>query len=332
MVSQNKITVEVPLRISLFGGGSDFPEFFQRCSFGGATLSMALARTIRVTISKGYETGSTGYRDVDLYPLLHRIKLSPDKYEVRLENNDSDFKVLNSGLGSSSALIIASLLFAAQQKGEGVLSRDEIAERAAKYVLEHELPQGIQDEVICTLGGFRFTCYKAYGHNSEELPFKWATELTKYLFLVPVAAPCVTTSGDVLSHVKDNIPNVYAAVYAMSMQARYMVEKLRRVAKDDVQFEGLVLELGGLMREAWKLKKTMNPEKITSPEIERQIQELLNHGVIGAKLAGSGGHGFILCVCHPWLMEQIQKGLGCTVFPVVPREEGYVVLNGYSHA
>ena len=52
---------------------------------------------------------------------------------------------------------------------------------------------------------------------------------------------------------------------------------------------------GELMDEHWGIKKTISPE-MSTPEIDKMIENLKSSGVIGAKLIGAGSGGFILAV------------------------------------
>jgi len=51
------IIVQTPLRVSFFGGGTDFPSFY--CREGGGVLSSTIDKYIFVTVKKRFGNHST---------------------------------------------------------------------------------------------------------------------------------------------------------------------------------------------------------------------------------------------------------------------------------
>jgi D-glycero-alpha-D-manno-heptose-7-phosphate kinase len=157
------IIVQTPLRVSFFGGGTDFPSFF--CEEGGCVLTSAIDKYIFVTVKYrfdkllriGYTRTEMVERVDDIQHELIREALRTTSLQGGVEvTTMGDIPSAGSGLGSSSTVTVGSLHAMYTLQGESVL-----AERLAKEACDIEIgilgkPIGIQDQYIAAYGGLRF--------------------------------------------------------------------------------------------------------------------------------------------------------------------------------
>jgi D-glycero-alpha-D-manno-heptose-7-phosphate kinase len=110
------IIVQTPLRISFFGGGTDFPSFYRK--EGGCVLSSAIDKYIFVTIKKRFDNrlriGYTLTEMVDNIDEIHHELIREALRKTRIERGVEvttmgDIPSEGSGLGSSSTVTVGAL-------------------------------------------------------------------------------------------------------------------------------------------------------------------------------------------------------------------------------
>ena len=110
------IIVQTPLRISLFGGGTDFPEYF--CSEGGCVLTSAIDKYIFVTIKSRFdEKLRIGYTTTEMVDQVDEVQHDLIREALRKTGINcgveittmGDIPSTGSGLGSSSTVTVGSL-------------------------------------------------------------------------------------------------------------------------------------------------------------------------------------------------------------------------------
>jgi D-glycero-alpha-D-manno-heptose-7-phosphate kinase len=169
------IIVQAPLRVSLFGGGTDFPEYYKEN--GGCVLSTAIDKYIFVTIKKRFdEKLRIGYTKTELVDDISEINHELIREALRKTTTTSGVEVTTmgdipsegSGLGSSSTVTVGSLQAMYTLQGELVS-----AERLAREACEIEIdvlgkPIGVQDQYIAAYGGLRFIEFPRVGPISSQ--------------------------------------------------------------------------------------------------------------------------------------------------------------------
>src|SRR5216683_3280492 len=164
------IIVRTPLRVSFFGGGTDFPDFFSVS--GGAVLGTAIDKYIYHTVShlRSWLFDHQirfAYRKVEHARSLDEVEHRPFReilrycevlkdVEVNLASDLPSF----SGLGSSSSFTVGLIkgLNAFQGKHIG---QEELA-RAAIHVERNILSEavGLQDQIFAAYGGFNIVQFR----------------------------------------------------------------------------------------------------------------------------------------------------------------------------
>ena len=169
------IIVQTPLRISLFGGGTDFPSFFQE--EGGCALTSAIDKYIFVTIKERFDSKlRIGYTQTEMVDEIDQIHHELIREALRLTGIESGVEITTmgdipsegSGLGSSSTVTVGALHAMYAYRGE-IVSAERLAREACTIEIETlRKPIGIQDQYIAAYGGLRFFEFLPDGEVKAE--------------------------------------------------------------------------------------------------------------------------------------------------------------------
>jgi D-glycero-alpha-D-manno-heptose-7-phosphate kinase len=169
------IIVQTPLRISLLGGGTDFPSFFKE--EGGCVLSSAIDKYIFVTIKNRFDSKlRVGYTQTEMVDEIDQINHQLIREALRLTGIHQGVEITTmgdipsegSGLGSSSTVAIGSLHAMYTYLGE-IVTAERLAREACAIEIEIlKKPIGIQDQYIAAYGGFRYFDFLPGGEVRSE--------------------------------------------------------------------------------------------------------------------------------------------------------------------
>jgi D-glycero-alpha-D-manno-heptose-7-phosphate kinase len=289
------IIAQTPLRVSFFGGGTDFPSFY--LSEGGAVLTSAIDKYIFVMIKKRFDQKlRIGYTRTEMVDSVNEIEHELIREAFRKTGiccgvevtTMGDIPATGSGLGSSSAVTVGSL-----HSMYTYLNEIVPAERLAREACEIELdilgkPIGVQDQYISSLGGFRFIEFSTNGKiESEKInldpPLRKRLNESLLLFFTGVTRRADT----ILDEQKRNINHKGEILREMKSMAYS--------ARDELQ-KGNLDAIGKLLHESWLLKKQL-ASQISNDTIDEIYRMAQKAGAIGGKITGAGGGGFLLLYC-----------------------------------
>jgi len=286
------IIVQTPLRISFFGGGTDFPSYF--LEEGGCVLSSAIDKFIFVSVKERFDDKlRIGYTQTEMVDSVDEIQHELIREALRMTNIRSSIEVTTmgdipsegSGLGSSSTVTVGALHALYTYLGE-IVSAERLAREACKIELEMlGKPIGIQDQYIAAFGNLRYFEFLPDGQVKVE-KVSLDTESRRILndrFLLFFTG--VSRRADfILQEQKENIKDRIIVL----REIKQLVSEARKVlASRDFDTFGL------LMHESWKLKKSL-AGSITNGVIDDMYELARSRGAIGGKITGAGGGGFLL--------------------------------------
>lgn len=322
------IITQAPLRISLLGGGTDFPEFYAQEE--GCVLSTAIDKYIAVILKRRYDQRiRVGYTRTELVESVDALEHELVRETMRLTglaggieiSTMGDIPSRGSGLGSSSTVTVA--LLHAMWTYLGVLpTRGQLA--AAAVRVEREVlgrPIGVQDQYAASFGGLRFHRFGPDGVRSEPvLPDEAATEqLARRLGerLLLFYTGITRQSATVLTEQRAGIEAHRPLLRAMAAQA---AEGRRALAESRLD------ALGELLHEGWTLKRQL-ASRVSSPEIDAMYATARRAGAVGGKLSGAGGGGFLLLYARPQDHQALRAALhGLSELEFNLEPEGSLVL------
>ena len=286
------IIVQTPLRISFFGGGTDFSTFFMQ--EGGCVLSSAIDKYIFVTVKERFDKKlRIGYTQTEMVESVDAIQHELIREALRMTNIQRGIEVTTmgdipsegSGLGSSSTVTVGALHALYTYLGE-IISAEQLAREACEIEIEKlGKPIGIQDQYIAAYGNLRFFEFLPDGQVEVE-KLKLDTEFRRalndrfLLFYTGITRSADTILGEQNNNINDRI-SVLREIKQMAFQARSELES------------GDFDAFGSLMHQSWELKKKMAGQ-ISNGTINEIYETARRAGAVGGKITGAGGGGFIL--------------------------------------
>lgn len=285
------IISRAPFRISLMGGGSDLPGYYER--FSGRTLSFTINKFVYVATNESFhqryrfvysrveEVTSLG--EVE-HPLIREIARD---YPVPFIDFASFADVpAGTGLGSSSAFAAATALNLAAYTDRSI-SPQELADYSCKIEIDRlGEPIGKQDQYAVCLGGYNTLHFNCDGSVKQDRHsgVRVGRFLEDHLSLV--FSGITRRAHSTLEEQSRNIRSD-KAVLDCQHEIVSMVDAMKEaVAMRDPK------ECGRLLHHNWELKKRLS-SKVGEASIDTLYQKLLSMGAYGGKVLGAGNGGFI---------------------------------------
>ena len=304
------IISRTPFRISFFGGGTDYPVWYE--NYGGSVLSTTIDKYCYLTCRYlppffehkhriVYSKVDTVNRIRDIRHPAARAILQFMKIRNGVEvHHDGDLPA-RTGLGSSSAFTVGLLnsLYALK----GVMPTKHRLAKEAMHVERDLLREnvGSQDQVAVSYGGFNKLNFEKDGGFSVEpiiLPGQKLAELENCLMLF------FTGFSRTASRIAKNQIKNTANKKIELIRMHSMVEEAKNILIEGSD----ITEFGKLLYDSWMMKKSLT-DMISTPEIDAIYDMAMRAGATGGKLLGAGGGGFILFFVKPELQARVRKKL-----------------------
>jgi D-glycero-alpha-D-manno-heptose-7-phosphate kinase len=301
------IISQTPLRISLFGGGTDFHPFYSQ--HGGAILGGAIDKYVYVIaktrfdndIYVNYSKKEIVHSPLHLQHELVRESLLMTKVSTGIEITTlADIPSQGSGLGSSSSVTVGLLnaLYAYQRQQ---VTADHLALSACDIEISRlRKPIGRQDQYLAAFGALSLIEFTKHGDvivNQLNLSPDCMRSLSSNLLLFYTNR--TRKSSGILEAQTNNIPSCTPTLLRM--------KELAFIGKD-LLLQGKYDDLGHLLHESWCLKKTLAPN-ISDPQIDHMYSLAMRSGAYGGKIAGAGGGGFLLLYCPKQSQDAVVASL-----------------------
>ena len=301
------IIVQTPLRISFFGGGTDFRAFFMK--EGGCVLTTAIDKYIFVTIKERFDGKlRIGYTQTEMVDEVDQIHHELIRESLRLTRIDHGVEITTmgdipsegSGLGSSSTVTVGALHAMYAYLGE-IVPAERLAREACAIEIERlKRPIGIQDQYIAAYGGLRFFEFLPDGQvTAEKIKLSPAAQRALndnfMLFFTGVSRNSSSILKEQVDNLKDRLGEL-RALKQMAYEARCAIEA------DNID------ALGVLLHQSWELKKRL-AGTISNGSINETYEAARAAGAVGGKIAGAGGGGFLLLYVPREYQNQVRMKL-----------------------
>lgn len=305
------IIVRTPLRISFFGGGTDFPDFFSRHS--GAVLGTTIDKYIYHTVSHlpswlFEHKIRFSYRKVEHAKSLDEIEHLPFREILRYCGISKDVEVnlasdlpSFSGLGSSSSFTVG--LIKGLKAFQGNHIRQQDLARTAIFLEREVLKEvvGCQDQVFAAYGGLNVIRFSgAADFEVERVCINEARmrELgdSLMLFFTGVTRRAQDIERSKLARLEEK-------------EARY--KKILSIVDDAYNAltgSGSLARFGELLDKTWIEKRQLD-DGVSTPQIDDLYARGRNAGALGGKLLGAGGGGFMLFFAPPETQASVRAAL-----------------------
>lgn len=328
------LSSRTPLRVSLVGGGTDYPEYFAR--HPGAVVGMAIDRYIYISALRLTEIIDYKYRlsysrlertsaHHELEHPVVRAVLKHFGVEDPLDISIQSDLPASTGLGSSSAFTVGLINLITALQGVS-LTRFDLGRTAIQ--VERDLLQenvGVQDQLHSAYGGinrFDFT-----GSRIRISPVQMTMEcqsvLTSSLLLVYTGKTRLASEAltqQMAATREGRIERQLAHLVTLVNEAVTVLES--------TDPDSMLKNLAALIHEAWRTKRELSPA-ISSPEIDALYDAGVRAGALAGKLCGAGGGGFLLMIVPPLERQRFVEALAPTsIVPVGMDREGSILLRG----
>ena len=290
------IIARSPLRISIGGGGTDLPSYYD--NFGGFLVASTIDKYVYVSVAEPFKEGiylkyseseSVGAVEEISHPLIKEsikaILPSLSKIEI---HSFADVPS-GTGLGSSGSFTTALLAALIRHKGEHK-ELDEIASLACDIEINRlGHPSGKQDQFVSInkgLNSFEFlpsgeVRVKEVSASKETIEF---LDSNLQLFFTGNSRDSET----ILSDQKNRTISGDSGI----VQGLHEAKEIGLATRDALESGNLDL-FGSLLSEQWEIKKRRS-SKASSGEIDDLYRLGISSGALGGKLIGAGGGGFLL--------------------------------------
>lgn len=293
-----------PLRVSLFGGGTDYPDYYLERR--GAVVGLAIDKYIYIAALKLSGIQSYQYRiayskieHVDsVGDIQHSaVKAAFNHYQISCPVDLSVMADMpaNSGLGSSSSFSVGLLNLIAHLRSERITKLD-LALNAIH--LERELLKenvGVQDQLHAAFGGINR--FDLDGKNFRITPMMMRGECLHQLMqsLVLIHTGVSRHASAVVS---EQLQRTRSGTIDRQLDTMLsMVDHACDILTSS-QSERMLHELGAMLNDSWMLKRTLSP-MVSTAEIDALYDKAVSLGALGGKLCGAGGGGFLLMIVPP---------------------------------
>lgn len=295
---------KTPYRISLFGGGSDYPAWYNEkegCVIGGA-INKYCYLSVRKLPPFFEHDFRIVYSKIELVNEIKNIQhpsvrelLNYFKIQEGLEIQHIGDLPAQSGIGSSSAFTVGLLNALSALHGNKLspleLSYDSI-------YIEQELIQefvGSQDQVMVAHGGFNFIEFSKKNisvHPVKRTQCFKKLENNLLLFFTGKSRNSNINAEKIINNLPKNEKNVLSLM------------ELAKKARSIIENDGVADDIGHMLKEAWERKKQY-ASTISSSIIDDYFSIAEKNGALGGKILGAGGGGFLLF----YVPEENQKNV-----------------------
>lgn len=308
-----KVTSQSPVRISLFGGGTDVNPYASK--YGGVCINIAISIKQRIDVSNStFSLGNAwSYQHGDNTTFFKKIAQKMNASDIWMKHRFSG--PIESGIGSSASAAVALIGAVAKVKGLN-LSKEEIAKKAWDIeVNELKLFGGKQDQYCAAFGGMNTMYFNKDGVKVERWSRPIAEKIAKNLVLIYTGRN--RKSSKIQERFKKLTPKSKIALDKLKSLAELV--DLNKTASIKIFAEWLNLN--------WEYKKQSN-KGVTNDRIDKIYNFALNSGALAGKISGAGGGGFAVFIVRSknqkYFIKQMKK-VGCKHYPFKIDWKGLVV-------
>lgn len=290
------IITRTPLRISLGGGGTDLPSYYEKAGHG-FLIAAAISKYTYIAVNHNFDNNILlKYSEVERssrleeikHPLLRECLRSAGIQEAIEISSMADIPT-GTGLGSSGSFTVG-VLKALSMYQHDLIGNPEIARMACEIEIERlGEPVGKQDQYIAAIGGLLGLTFWSNGSvdvKALDLGREVRTRLEENLLLFYTGVR--RSASEVLAEEQASKPRSSRSLTENLDQTRDIGYKTHATL-----LEGDLESFGQILTEQWKLKYDRQPTD-THDMVNYWISEGLKAGAIGGKLVGAGGGGFLL--------------------------------------
>lgn len=290
------LIVRSPLRISLGGGGTDLPSYYEKNE--GFLISAAIDKFVYITLNENFEKEILiKYSSIEhcknaseiKHPIFREAFAMLDIKDENLEIQSLADIPAGTGLGSSSSFTTALLKALHEYKGD-IVSTRTLAEEACELEM-HRLGEhiGKQDQYIAAYGGITCMTFKKDGYVwveplniSNEIFYNLEDGLVLFFTGFERSASSILEEQDKKTSANDSdMTKNLDDVKQMGYDSKEALES------------GNLHRFADIMNVHWEKKKKRSAS-MSNDRINEWYDYARQNGAMGGKLIGAGGGGFLM--------------------------------------
>lgn len=294
------IVTRTPFRITLGGGGTDLPAFYEK--HGGYILALGIDKYMYVALNVPYADRKVRlhYTQSETVDHIDQLKHELAREALRQHEIYDGVEIASladlpagTGLGSSSAYLVG-LLNAIRAYRARPVPFEELADEACHIELEKlHKPIGKQDQYMAAVSGLTELHIDRSGKVTVEriaLPGYAVADLVSrtHLYYTNVQRTTTQILGEQTAALEQG-PGEVSRALGEILEIGYRIGGAMRAQDFDA--------FGRLMHDHWMAKKRLSG-KVTVPAVEALYDHVrTEYGVLGGKIVGAGGGGFVMLYC-----------------------------------
>lgn len=288
------IVTRTPFRVTLGGGGTDLPSYYEK--YGGFIFSAGINKYVYIDVNRPASDDliRIKYSESETVSSLNDVRHQSAREVLRFTGIEKNIEVSSvadipagTGLGSSSCYTVG-LLHALHTLKREYTSLERMAEEDFK--IEAEIlgrPIGKQDPYLAALGGLTVLDIGRDGNvkvKKANVSLEVADELNQNLlmFFTGHTRSADDILGEQIKNVKEEKKEVVESMHYIKELGYGILEAVEK---------GNLDEVGKKFHEHWQHKKKISA-KMTKPEFDKIYDIALANGALGGKISGAGGGGF----------------------------------------
>jgi D-glycero-alpha-D-manno-heptose-7-phosphate kinase len=289
------IITRSPLRVSLGGGGTDLPSYYEE--HGGFVVAAAIDKYVYINVHRrfveGYLLKYSHLEEADTIEDIRHPIIREALRHVGIPKNVEITSMADipagTGLGSSGSFTTA-LLKALHCYRKGLIDPQRLAEEACHIEIDVlGEPIGKQDQFIAAYGGI--TCFEfKHGERVRSTPLQISDETLFNLednLLLFFTGYSRSASG-ILREQDEKSKNHDSAM----IDNLHFIKELGFRSREALE-AGDLHDFGSLMNVHWEHKKKRSGN-MSNGEIDGWYDIAMKSGAVGGKLIGAGGGGFLM--------------------------------------
>ncbi|MCK5729331.1 MAG: hypothetical protein KAG10_03310 [Methylococcales bacterium] len=289
------ILSRTPHRISFFGGGTDYPDYYLQ--HGGKTLGVTIDKYAYLNVRKlppffehkhrivySKQENVSKIEDIVHPSVRETLKYLNVDYGVSI-HHDGDIPA-RSGMGSSSAFTVGLLNSLKALEGK-MVSKKELT-RMSIEIEQNWIKEnvGSQDQTFAAYGGLNTLNFLQNGEITAEPVIMTHERLLEFqgnvlLFFTGLSRAASDILEEQMAKTAVNVPNLN--------RMKGLVDEAHEILISNSPLN----QFGELLNLTWDLKKSLS-SKVTNSTIDSMYEKALNAGALGGKLLGAGSGGFMI--------------------------------------
>ena len=307
------IISKTPYRLSLFGGGADYPSWF--VSHETKLISAAMANYCYISVK--HLPPYFDYVNRVIYSKIESVRTF-DEIEhpsvraclkhLQVPNgisitHDGDLPA-RSGIGSSSSFTVG-LINALQTYLGKQLTPHELAMEAIN--IEQNIigeSVGVQDQIMAAYGGIKVLELSGANTKVRDLRISdsYVLDLEEHIML---GFSGISRLSEVQA--KKQVDSIKEGKSTQTLEAmQQLANEALRVFEHESS--SAIKDIGLLLQEQWNYKKTLT-DSVANSDINSIYDTAIQAGAYGGKLMGAGGGGFFMFLAPPDAHQSIKDAL-----------------------